>query len=769
MLISFAPNGRAEAYTDVGEFICILPEDHPLARKTADDGGPGSGNFGHKGRPGKVGGSGPGGGKQYRGGRADIGYFGSRKDWLNGLQGEKQHAAIRFIAEKKRELDDKLNRKKKIEAMATRGFLTPEEAKERFREIGMERVGENASAEEYVMKGGSIEDREKLLESVGEARSWKDRGERLQRENLEDKEKEILSKVVDAYQQEHGNEDGLTEEEISNNNLDRVLDKLTPDQQEYYLDMKAKACGLPNSGKDLSEYSDEFLIQVGEKEPEKIPEKKGPDYGWYKPTSYGNMEALMADVAGETVSMGHRYTQEEFEALNQKFIDQVKYGKLSPNQVTYYGIGAVGSMRQRMDLSGPKPTKEMADRLTDEEKRVILETVNRFKNIGLYIPQEDIARFEDLTFRDMELAERSIERLNMNRFRSASAQKPFKDYILAQEKMLIGAEPTAREEREKSQQNETAAKEAKERAAEVARTAYLNSPEVQSERDHAKELREARRKKQHPLQSDTTFSNGLGSRYTIAAALMNNCGNVDAQVAWDIHSPEINIRDTGGGCSYSESSDTVSLSRNFQDGDSIHAPWESLYHEVGHAIDHKAARKFGWPKGEYFSSRWHNGEFCDTIEKEANAFIDKITEGAKEEFESTDFTDSNNYKLLDKYYDRGTQLRYDISSGRKTPKWSIERKRMAATHYLNGINGLERGILSDVVQGATRSKISPNAGHANSYYQGKGGRENMGTECFAELYSAAVRNPDALKAMKEHFPKTVECFNQMLKEISERG
>ena len=51
------------------------------------DGGPGSGNFGHKGRPGKVGGSGPGGGKQYRGGRADIGYYGSRRDWLNGLHG----------------------------------------------------------------------------------------------------------------------------------------------------------------------------------------------------------------------------------------------------------------------------------------------------------------------------------------------------------------------------------------------------------------------------------------------------------------------------------------------------------------------------------------------------------------------------------------------------------------------------------------------------------------------------------------------------------
>lgn len=34
--------------------------------KAVNDGGPGSGNFGHKGRPGKKGGSGKGGGKHYR-------------------------------------------------------------------------------------------------------------------------------------------------------------------------------------------------------------------------------------------------------------------------------------------------------------------------------------------------------------------------------------------------------------------------------------------------------------------------------------------------------------------------------------------------------------------------------------------------------------------------------------------------------------------------------------------------------------------------------
>ena len=57
MLTSKNPNGEIEVYTDIGQFIGILPKDYPGIEKMATDGGPGSGNFGHSGRPGKVGGS----------------------------------------------------------------------------------------------------------------------------------------------------------------------------------------------------------------------------------------------------------------------------------------------------------------------------------------------------------------------------------------------------------------------------------------------------------------------------------------------------------------------------------------------------------------------------------------------------------------------------------------------------------------------------------------------------------------------------------------
>ena len=57
-------SGRMEAYTDDGVFVghVVTMGDMISGPKSAQDGGPGSGNFNHKGRPGQVGGSGPGGG-----------------------------------------------------------------------------------------------------------------------------------------------------------------------------------------------------------------------------------------------------------------------------------------------------------------------------------------------------------------------------------------------------------------------------------------------------------------------------------------------------------------------------------------------------------------------------------------------------------------------------------------------------------------------------------------------------------------------------------
>ena len=196
MLKSVNPNGETELYTDIGQFIGILPKNHPLASEFAEDGGPGSGNFGHKGRPGKVGGSGPGGGKQYRGGRADIGYFGSRKDWLNGLTGETQREGVWLIIEMKKDFESKLKAKNRIEELGKQGMLTPEQVENRLKEAYLDGIDPKMSIEEYTFKKGNAARTDQMLRLAREARNWDQYKDRLMNTNLTKEERDIYEALV---------------------------------------------------------------------------------------------------------------------------------------------------------------------------------------------------------------------------------------------------------------------------------------------------------------------------------------------------------------------------------------------------------------------------------------------------------------------------------------------------------------------------------------------------------------------------------------------
>lgn len=67
--------GFIEVYTDEGTYVGIMSTSNAQTDMTANDGGPGSGNFGHAGRPGHVGGSAKGsGGGSFRSGSKETGY-----------------------------------------------------------------------------------------------------------------------------------------------------------------------------------------------------------------------------------------------------------------------------------------------------------------------------------------------------------------------------------------------------------------------------------------------------------------------------------------------------------------------------------------------------------------------------------------------------------------------------------------------------------------------------------------------------------------------
>lgn len=187
----------------------------PMARRllrfwSTRDGGPGSGNWGHRGRPGKVGGSGKGGGAQYRGGRSDIRYHGSRGDWINGLTGERQHEAERWLDHMRNEIG------------------TPDE-------------DNNALMQRIMMGGGS--DAKKLTDFMAEARGWdKYAGRMMTPENLEEADGFITSALINKYGGAMIGGSFLPDE--------KNIENWESGDREAWLDIKSKAMGGPVSGKE---------------------------------------------------------------------------------------------------------------------------------------------------------------------------------------------------------------------------------------------------------------------------------------------------------------------------------------------------------------------------------------------------------------------------------------------------------------------------------------------------------------------------------------
>ncbi len=209
-------------------------------RVNAKDGGPGSGNWGHKGRPGQVGGSGKGGGNQYRGGKGGILYTSSKNDWLNGLSGEKQHKASKFM--------------QSMEALKSPGQNT----------------------EAFIMENGTTGNGasavKEYLDLKGEARGWDKYAGRLIEENLDDDDKKVVEAIGQKY--------GIAFKGKSVLPDDGDTSAWDADDLRTWNDLKSKAMGGPTSGKEAS---DELLIAAGLKEAPKtvkIPATKIENDHW---------------------------------------------------------------------------------------------------------------------------------------------------------------------------------------------------------------------------------------------------------------------------------------------------------------------------------------------------------------------------------------------------------------------------------------------------------------------------------------------------------
>ena len=334
---------------------------HLLGMDTSflDDGGPGSGNWGHRGRPGKVGGSGKGGGKQYRGGRADIAYAGSRKDWLNGLSGERQHSAQKFMKEMKSFFEG-----------STKGV-------------------EQSIMESEPHKAGNGMRRE-LLEYMSEARGWDDRdnAKRLMNENWEERD----MKLADALAKKYGRKRRI-------NGFDIPDDEDTSEWDDKDLacwqDLKSKVLGGPVSGREAP---DELQYESGLKErPKKLTNE------WTK--------KLNPDERIEAIAALRRMTGiQDDEPLRRVLDDPEAMENMEKNAFSravgnyQWDRGLKRYMRVKWKFSGlpegviDQVTPEMSDRLsklTDEEQNKVITALKMARRNGNEI-------FEDLDYYNQE-------------------------------------------------------------------------------------------------------------------------------------------------------------------------------------------------------------------------------------------------------------------------------------------------------------------------------------------------------------------------------
>lgn len=478
-------SGEMETYTDDGVYmgnVFTIGDMIGSDDKIAQDGGPGSGNFGHKGRPGKVGGSGPGGGKQYRGGRADIGYFSSRKDWLNGLSGEKQAEASKFIETHRAIMKESQRAKERLNDLWKRGFLTQAEVDERLKKEGLEKLRDDMTPEEYIMKCGSRTDRNNLVYHVGEARNWTEYKDRLMKENLSEDEQKVMNWIYDNVR-----------------NFNDYPDYVN----NTFSDLKAKAMGLPNSGDAIN---DEMLYMSGVKERPAVSEK----LNWYKPSTDRSgtnkmMETCMLEAIGKERPQDDPYLRKlsnnEFSDLNQEFLDTLKYKDLDKDALSRASY-AVTHMK---DASGFDENKNYADVLTDEDKEVVrkayeelekhkIQSLTRRSLIDAREAKERLQKAkerkltdEDFTGEKLSELHKGISWTNPN---TKDFRKATQDLLIVENKLMTGMEPRKesdsdvyKELQRKKEEEKRAKEEAKRKAEERAKRDEVLKAEEQKRHD----------------------------------------------------------------------------------------------------------------------------------------------------------------------------------------------------------------------------------------------------------------------------------------------
>ena len=243
---------------------------------------------------------------------------------------------------------------------------------------------------------------------------------------------------------------------------------------------------------------------------------------------------------------------------------------------------------------------------------------------------------------------------------------------------------------------------------------------------------------------------------------VDGCQNDDLRTVWNTFESQIKVADAHYHGRSFASGGTINVTIGLDaKGNSYNAPYAVTFHESGHAIDCLTA-PMGGKSGQWFiSSSYKDGLFPKTIKAEVSDWVNAVYKEMKAH------KDDFQYWIDQNWIDSNTAAYYSNSSWFKMSK-SLAYK--AIQNQLSALNWLQKGDISDILEGATRMKICLGVGHGAAYWTNRvydGIDFGLGTEAFAEMTSASMTCPESLAVIQKYLPKSYAVYKEIIKMIAE--
>lgn len=276
---------------------------------------------------------------------------------------------------------------------------------------------------------------------------------------------------------------------------------------------------------------------------------------------------------------------------------------------------------------------------------------------------------------------------------------------------------------------------------------------------------------------DTDFAKNYGGDYyDDMCDLLDECGNDDLKSIWEDYQTKIGATDPNFKGHAHESLGNIYVNKkDAVGGASWKVPYETTFHESGHAIDWLAKDQADTSGMKLmYSSAYKDGLFPATIRDEVNEMVSQKNTELKALFKEHQgdyvWLHENGFisDYLWKYYDyenKGEWLGQEVKYSKSFAYKAIQKEIVAIDS-----TGISISDLSDMLEGATDGRIQCGYGHGTSYWKKLFGiDEKLGTEAFAEMTSATVTNSKSLDVIKKYLPKSYGVYTDMLKDLASKG